>query len=161
MAGGRCGFALRVFLGALAARFGISAGGLRRGSGAYASGSSPSSVKLPVSNHWKMLTFRSSIAEHPARPTLADKVNETSATRAQLPNRQSPSVARVSIGPDARVTSYGCRGVNSLTYRALHGRVAFVRAETAFNWRICAACRPNAPHNNIIDRRGRICRRHG
>ena len=65
MAGGRCGFALRTFLGALAARFGISAGGIRRGSGAYASGSSPSSVRFAVSNHWKMLTLKSSIAAHP------------------------------------------------------------------------------------------------
>ena len=57
---------LRTFLGALAARFGISAGGIRRGSGAYASGSSPSSVRFAVSNHWKMLTLKSSIAAHPA-----------------------------------------------------------------------------------------------
>ena len=86
MAGGRCGFALRTFLGALAARFGISAGGIRRGSGAYASGSSPSSVKFTGSNHWKMLTLRSSIAAHPARLKLADKVNEKSTTRAQTLN---------------------------------------------------------------------------
>jgi hypothetical protein len=47
-------------------------------------------------NKLKMLTFRSSIAAHPARPKLADKANETSATRAQAPNWYSPSVARVS-----------------------------------------------------------------
>jgi hypothetical protein len=99
MIGGRCGLcltALIIFLGALAARFGISAGGIRRGSAAYASGSSLSFVELPVSNRWKMLTFRSSTAAHPGTPKLADKVNETSATRAQAPTRYSPSVTRVS-----------------------------------------------------------------
>jgi hypothetical protein len=45
-----------------------------------------------------MLTFRSSIAAHPARPKPTDKVKETSATRAQPPNWYSPSVARVSLG---------------------------------------------------------------
>jgi hypothetical protein len=53
MIGGRCGLcltALIIFLGALAARFGISAGGIRRGSAAYASGSSPSLVEFTVSN---------------------------------------------------------------------------------------------------------------
>jgi hypothetical protein len=55
-----------------------------------------------------MLTFRSSIAAHPVRPKPADKVKETSATRAQPPNWYSPSVAR-----DGRVTPHGCRGVNS------------------------------------------------
>jgi hypothetical protein len=49
-----------------------------------------------------MLTFRSSIAAHPARPKPADKVKETSATRAQPPNWYSPSVARVSLGAQGR-----------------------------------------------------------
>ena len=89
---------LILLLGALAACFGISAGGIRRVSGAYPSSSSPSPVKFTGSNHWKMLTFRSSIAAHPARPKPADKVKETSATRAQPPNWYSPSVARVSLG---------------------------------------------------------------
>ena len=76
---GRCSLrvaGLILFLGALAAGFGISAGGIRRVSGAYPSSSSPSPVKLTGSNHWEMLTFRSSIAAHPARPELADKVNK-------------------------------------------------------------------------------------
>jgi len=42
-------------------------------------------VRFPVFNHWEMLTFRSSIAAHPARPKLADTVNEMSATRCGLP----------------------------------------------------------------------------
>ena len=98
---GRCSLrvaGLILLLGALAACFGISAGGIRRVSGAYPSSSSPSPVKFTGSNHWKMLTFRSSIAAHPARPKPADKVKETSATRAQPPNWYSPSVARVSLG---------------------------------------------------------------
>jgi hypothetical protein len=97
---GRC--SLRVagsilLLGALAACFGISAGGIRRVSGAYPSSSSPSPVKF-TGFTIGMLTFRSSIAAHPARPKPADKVKETSATRAQPPNWYSPSVARVSLG---------------------------------------------------------------
>ena len=82
---GRCNLrvaGLILLLGALAASFGISAGGIRRVSGAYPSSSSPSPVKFTGPNHWKMLTFRSSIAAHPARPKPADKVKETSATRA-------------------------------------------------------------------------------
>jgi hypothetical protein len=117
---GRCSLrvaGLILLLGALAACFGISAGGIRRVSGAYPSSSSPSPVKFTGSNHWKMLTFRSSIAAHPARPKPADKVKETSATRAQPPNWYSPSVARVlsghRVGMDGRVTPHGCRGVNS------------------------------------------------
>ena len=97
----------------------ISAGGIRRVSGAYPSSSSPSPVKFTGSNHWKMLTFRSSIAAHPARPKPADKGKETSATRAQPPNWYSPSVARVLSGHrvrmDARVTPHGCCGINSHT----------------------------------------------
>src|SRR6476660_8176705 len=107
---GRCNLrvaGLILLLGALAACFGISAGGIGRVSGAYPSSSSPSPVKFTGSNHWKMLTFRSSIAAHPVRPKPADKVKETSATRAQPPNWYSPSVAR-----DGRVTPHGCRGVN-------------------------------------------------
>ena len=82
---GRCSLrvaGLILVLGTLAACFGISAGGIRRVSGAYPSSSSPSPVKFTGSNHRKMLTFRSSIAAHPARPKPADKVKETSATRA-------------------------------------------------------------------------------
>ena len=75
-----------------------SAGGITRVSGAYPSSSSPSPVKFTGSNHWKMLTFRSSIAAHPPRPKPTDKVKETSATRAQPPNWYSPSVSRVSLG---------------------------------------------------------------
>ena len=98
---GRCSLSvagLILLLCALAACLGISAGGIRRVSGAYPSSSSPSPVKFTGSNHWKMLTFRSSIGAHPARPKPADKVKETSATRAQPPNWYSPSVARFLSG---------------------------------------------------------------
>jgi hypothetical protein len=88
--------ALIFFLGVLAACVGISAGGVTRASGAFLASASPPPVKFTVSNHSKMLAFRSSIAAHPARPKLVDRVNETSATRAHAPNWYSPSVVRVS-----------------------------------------------------------------
>jgi hypothetical protein len=73
-------------LGALARRFGISAGGIKRCSGAYASSASPLV---------RMVT--SSIAVHPARPKLTDGMKETSIVGAHARNWYSPSATRVPL----------------------------------------------------------------
>src|SRR6185295_4055546 len=117
---GRCSLrvaGLILLLGALAACFGISAGGIRRVSGAYPNSSSPSPVKFTGSNHWKMLTFRSSIAAHPVRPKPAER----SRKRAQPEHSRPIGTLRPwrgfllghRVGMDGRVTPHRCRGVNS------------------------------------------------
>jgi hypothetical protein len=86
---GRCSLravALIFFFGALPASFGIFSGAITGAtSGALPGDTSPSPGKFTVSNHREILAFRSSIAAHPARPKLVDKVIETSATRAKAP----------------------------------------------------------------------------
>src|SRR5262249_42118560 len=105
------------FFGGLAAFFGILSGVITGGtSGALPSDAWPSPVKF-ASNHWEILTCRSLIAAHPARPKLADTVIVMSATRAHAPidtlairGGRAPSRG---IGADASVTPYGCGAVNA------------------------------------------------
>jgi hypothetical protein len=84
--GGSLRAVLIFFFGAVGDVFGIFSGATTRGdSGAVLvpGNPAPSSGKFAVSSHREMLAFRSSTAAHPPIPRLAERADETSATRAR------------------------------------------------------------------------------